>query len=77
MAFGVICACCGEKGERLEVTDASPAADPSSAVYMCQPCKEEPKVGLPDMTVHTIPTETTEHTEATSSLQILTSCVTK
>ena len=50
MAFGVICSCCGEKGE---VEDAAAAAS-----FMCQPCEQDPNMAKPDMSVYTIPAET-------------------
>ena len=52
MGFGVICSCCGEK---LEREDAAPAG---GFLFTCQPCVAEPKASKPDMTVHTIPLET-------------------
>ena len=51
MAFGVICSCCGEKVERENDADFDPA-------FACQPCSEEPTASLPDMTTHTIPSDT-------------------
>ena len=51
MAFGYICPCCGESGERAESVDASVA-------FTCVPCGESPASAPPDLSIHTIPTET-------------------
>eukprot|EP00656_Telonema_subtile_P015365 TRINITY_DN18030_c0_g1_i1.p1 TRINITY_DN18030_c0_g1~~TRINITY_DN18030_c0_g1_i1.p1 ORF type:complete len:524 (-),score=117.72 TRINITY_DN18030_c0_g1_i1:1064-2635(-) len=45
-----ICASCGERHED--------EADKVSPMLMCLPCGEEPKASPPDMSVHTIPLET-------------------
>ena len=50
MVFGVICSCCGEK---LEVETATSG----DALFQCQPCTDEPKAALPDLSIHTIPTD--------------------
>ena len=65
MAFGVICSCCGQKGERPEST----APD---AFFTCAPCQEDPASGPPDMSVHTIPVETgTVRLEAAAAFEML------
>ena len=52
MAIGFICSCCGERGERpLPGTSADLA-------LICAPCTETPAAAAPDMSVHTIPVET-------------------
>ena len=50
MVFGIICVCCGEKVEKA-------GAEP--LLFMCQTCDDAPaKPEPPDMSVHTIATET-------------------
>ena len=54
MVFGVICRCCGEKLERETEEEALDAS-----LLMCQSCEENPdSVPPPDMTIHTIPSDT-------------------
>jgi hypothetical protein len=53
MGFGVICTCCGEKLEREEA-----ATDEGDLFFTCQPCATEPKAAKPDISVHTIPADT-------------------
>jgi dipeptidyl-peptidase-3 len=66
MAIGYICPCCGESGERPEDVDAA-------VMFMCAPCGEQPKNPPPDMTVHTIPTDTpVVELEATAAFGMLT-----
>lgn len=56
MVLGVICACCGKRGEREELTDT---ADDPMALFMCSPCLAEPERPPPlDLSVHTIPAAT-------------------
>lgn len=51
MVFGIICSCCGEKVDGDDASDAS-------NLFMCQPCAEDPAAAPPDLSVHTIPTDT-------------------
>ena len=51
MAIGFICSCCGERGELSQEGSADLA-------LICAPCTEAPAAAAPDMSVHTIPVET-------------------
>ena len=53
MVFGIICSCCGEKLERENEEDAD------ASLFTCQPCEAKPaRATPPDMTIHTIPSDT-------------------
>lgn len=80
MAIGYICPCCGEKVDRSETAAGGTIlsildgpADASSSLWVCQPCGVSPKAPLPDLSVHTLPSDTpVVCLDATRAFELLT-----